>query len=260
MSGTGIEAPIGVGGPFHVRWENVTDSHGWLDMRVGSLAHLMAGDPDPYPELVRWVEECCVEQKSASFHWDSDGFEFLICHVSSCHYLRVEEITSLARPVTVWAGHVTPKELCGGFYQGLLRFAESLEFDAARWCLIPLGEWVEWLARRPIDDLVAAWIKCSSKQIWNHFEELFEYAEGRNQGQEMRFPGIPSHDAFLCRVQTREMILAPRWDEALQEERQGLLKEFLSQMMGLDYGCHPRELRSPRLDAWWEDNVDLVGA
>lgn len=258
--GAALEAPASVGGPFLVRWENVTDSPGWLDMWVGTSVNLCAGHPDPYPGLVRWVEECCVEQKSASFHWDSDGFEFLFSYVFSCNYLRVEEITLSTRPKTVWAGHVTMKELCAGFYQGLLRFAADPVFNAARWCLIPLREWLEWLAGGSISDLEEQWLECGSHTLEEHLDEIAEYAEARNEGaSECRFPSqirarLPlyqSKRAFIWELQ-----LAKEWDASSTEERKGMLQEFLAQDVGTGYGVHPRTLRSPQLDAWWEERKD----
>jgi len=259
-----LTIPRVFGGPLMVRWENVYESWGWLDMRIGTHAYLQAGYADPFPGLMKWVEECCARGRTHSYHWDSEGDQFLFTYMFGPGYLRIEHMTcELKEPQVVWAGYVSRKGLCRAFYRGLMDFGESREFDAVRWCRVSLREWADRLSGGSFETVEDAWLDCTAWQIDAHldridFFELYKDEEYFDEANRPRFPGvdcIPAHAPKPEFQWTRNLItLDPGWDAASREERKEMLKRFLALEVGADHGVHPRAFRSPELDAWWEEN------
>jgi hypothetical protein len=257
-TGSGQEKDLG-NSVLVVRWENVEDSWAWLDMRVGKDLLLLGGCPDPYPDMIDWVERCCTKGASPqTWFWDSEDIYYLFTYIRMAGFLRIEELNWNKEPVLQWSGSVTIKELHRAFYQGFMDFAASDEFEPLLWCSYTLQEWLEWFLGDRAQELVKDWLQADARRI---DEELQSILSCDRSWRERRFPGI--EPLASKRTEWRKwQYFSSRyhppqgWDLASPVERPSRLDDLLQEDMGDVMTTPPRLLRSKVLDDWWLKNRD----
>lgn len=230
---------IGIGSsgtcPLAVRWENVEDSWFWLDMRIGDDLLLTAGCPDPYPDMIEWVERCCDDWKPQTWYWDSEDECYLFTYIRISDFLRVESLKWGTAPVLAWSGKVTITDLHRAFYQGFMAFVQGDEFEPLLWCSYTVREWLDWFVGDRAGELVAGWLIEDSSRFAKDLEAILS-CDSRWRSEQ--FPGID--DLKSSRIGWREYQTYPiqvkipdGWDLAATEERRSILDALLARNLGV---------------------------
>lgn len=116
-------------------------SHGWIDFvltsRQSSVTISVTYLADPFPEMIKWLEQVVMASFYSKWNIDKEGkfmdIEYTLPNNYQGHLLVMERFEKEDCPPERLAVDIKPCQLVLAFYQSFRSFAQSPLYDSTAW-------------------------------------------------------------------------------------------------------------------------------
>jgi hypothetical protein len=125
--------------PFRVAFTRC--SHGWIDFvltsRQSSVTISATYLADPFPEMIKWLEQVVMASPYSKWSIDNEGrfidIEYTMPNGSQGHLVAMDRFESRFYPPRNLSVDIKPCQLVLAFYQSFLSFVQSPLYDSTAW-------------------------------------------------------------------------------------------------------------------------------